>query len=161
MSERKSKRRVCSERRREKSRAAAQSRRGKESEMFTELALQLPLPQGRALHLDKASIVRLTLSYLRLRALLDTGAAERQVDSEDRVLGASIEGFLLLISQSGHIVYTSEAVARHVGIHQMELIGQSVFEFIHPCDQEEMNEALSTKQEPSVQGRRRDCDFFL
>ncbi|XP_058871903.1 hypoxia-inducible factor 1-alpha-like isoform X1 [Acipenser ruthenus] len=164
MSERTGKKRVCSERRREKSRAAAQSRRGRESEMFTELALQLPLPHSTALHLDKASIVRLTLSYLRLRALLDTaGAGDRKADSEDRdtVPGASIEGFLLLISQSGHIVYTSEAVASHVGIHQMELIGQSVFEFIHPCDQDEMNEALNSKQEPSVVGRRRDCDFFL
>lgn len=65
--------RVCSEKHREKSREAARSQGEKESEVFTQLALQLPLPLGTAQQLDKASIVRLTLSYLRLRELLHTG----------------------------------------------------------------------------------------
>lgn len=65
--------RVSSERRKEKSRDAARCRRGKESEVFYELARELPLPHSTTSNLDKASVMRLALSYLRLRKLLNTG----------------------------------------------------------------------------------------
>lgn len=65
--------RISSERRKEKSRDAARCRRSKESEVFYELAHQLPLPHTVSAHLDKASIMRLTISYLRMRKLLDAG----------------------------------------------------------------------------------------
>jgi len=51
----------------EKSRDAARSRRGKENFEFYELAKMLPLPGAITSQLDKASIVRLTIAYLRLR----------------------------------------------------------------------------------------------
>lgn len=66
-------RRVSSERRKEKSRDAARCRRGKESEVFYQLAQELPLSHSISSGLDKASIMRLTISYLRIRKLLSTG----------------------------------------------------------------------------------------
>lgn len=66
-------RRVSSERRKEKSRDAARCRRGKESEVFYQLAQELPLPHSISSSLDKASIMRLTISYLRIRTLLNAG----------------------------------------------------------------------------------------
>lgn len=66
-------RRVSSERRKEKSRDAARCRRGKESEVFYQLAQELPLPHSISSSLDKASIMRLTISYLRIRKLLNAG----------------------------------------------------------------------------------------
>lgn len=65
--------RVSSERRKEKSRDAARCRRGKESEVFYQLAQELPLPHSVSSSLDKASIMRLTISYLRMRILLNAG----------------------------------------------------------------------------------------
>ncbi|CAG7824011.1 unnamed protein product, partial [Allacma fusca] len=53
--------------RKEKSRDAARSRRGKENYEFYELAKMLPLPAAITSQLDKASIIRLTISYLRLK----------------------------------------------------------------------------------------------
>ncbi|KAI8744630.1 CAunnamed protein product, partial [Biomphalaria glabrata] len=53
--------------RKEKSRDAARSRRGKENYEFYELAKLLPLPAAITSQLDKASIIRLTISYLKLR----------------------------------------------------------------------------------------------
>lgn len=53
--------------RKEKSRDAARSRRGKENYEFYELAKMLPLPSAITSQLDKASIIRLTISYLKLR----------------------------------------------------------------------------------------------
>lgn len=65
--------RYPSERRKEKSRDAARCRRGKETEVFYELAHQLPLPHSVCSHLDKASIMRLTISFLRTHKLLASG----------------------------------------------------------------------------------------
>ena len=53
--------------RKERSRDAARSRRGKENAQFDELAKLLPLPPAITSQLDKASIVRLTISYLNMK----------------------------------------------------------------------------------------------
>lgn len=66
-------RRTSSERRKEKSRDAARCRRSKETEVFYDLAHQLPLPHSISSHLDKASIMRLAISFLRTHKLLATG----------------------------------------------------------------------------------------
>ncbi|KAM8942945.1 endothelial PAS domain-containing protein 1 isoform 2-T2 [Lycaon pictus] len=69
----KEKKRSSSERRKEKSRDAARCRRSKETEVFYELAHELPLPHSVSSHLDKASIMRLAISFLRTHKLLSSG----------------------------------------------------------------------------------------
>ncbi|KAA8594331.1 hypothetical protein FQN60_005165 [Etheostoma spectabile] len=59
--------------RKEKSRNAARSRRGKENFEFFELAKMLPLPGAITSQLDKASVIRLTISYLHMRAFASQG----------------------------------------------------------------------------------------
>ena len=59
--------------RKEKSRDAARSRRGKENYEFYELAKMLPLPPAITSQLDKASIIRLTISFLRLKDFSSNG----------------------------------------------------------------------------------------
>ncbi|KAM9787450.1 neuronal PAS domain-containing protein 3 [Syngnathus typhle] len=59
--------------RKEKSRDAARSRRGKENFEFYELAKMLPLPGAITSQLDKASIIRLTISYLKMRDFANQG----------------------------------------------------------------------------------------
>ncbi|KTF80311.1 hypothetical protein cypCar_00047777, partial [Cyprinus carpio] len=59
--------------RKEKSRNAARSRRGKENFEFFELAKMLPLPGAITSQLDKASIIRLTISYLHMRHFASQG----------------------------------------------------------------------------------------
>lgn len=73
--------RISSERRKEKSRDAARCRRSKESEVFYELSHQLPLPHNVSSHLDKASIMRLAISYLRIRRLLDAGEIKSNIQT--------------------------------------------------------------------------------
>lgn len=65
--------RNSSERRKERSRDAARCRRSKETEVFYELANQLPLPDSVSSHLDKASIMRLAISFLRTRKVIGSG----------------------------------------------------------------------------------------
>ncbi|XDV41991.1 hypothetical protein PO909_010750 [Leuciscus waleckii] len=139
------KKRVSSERRKEKSRDAARSRRGKESEVFYELAHQLPLPHNVTSHLDKASIMRLAISYLRMRKLLISDDSEKENELESQLNGfylKALEGFLMVLSEDGDIVYLSENVSKSMGLTQFDLTGHSVFEFSHPCDHEELREML-------------------
>ncbi|XP_038142188.1 hypoxia inducible factor 1 subunit alpha a [Cyprinodon tularosa] len=161
------KKRVSSERRKEKSRDAARCRRGKESEVFYELAKQLPLPQSTSSSLDKASIMRLTISYLRMRKLLciDELVAEEKTELDEQLNGSylkALDGFLIVLSEDGDMIYISENVNRCLGLAQFDLIGHSVFDFTHPCDQEELREMLVYRsgskkvKEPST-----ERNFFL
>uniref|UniRef100_A0A669AWA3 Hypoxia-inducible factor 1-alpha n=1 Tax=Oreochromis niloticus TaxID=8128 RepID=A0A669AWA3_ORENI len=139
--------RATSERRKEKSRDAARCRRGKESEVFYELAQQLPLSHSVSSSLDKASIMRLTISYLRMRKLLSTDEPPTEEDAElDMQLNSSylkaLEGFLMVLSEDGDMIYLSENVSKCLGLAQFDLTGHSVFDFTHPCDQEELREML-------------------
>lgn len=57
----------------EKSKTAARTRREKENSEFYELAKMLPLPSAITSQLDKASIIRLTTSYLKMRIVFPQG----------------------------------------------------------------------------------------
>ncbi|OWK49581.1 Hypoxia-inducible factor 3-alpha [Lonchura striata] len=70
--------------RRERSRDAARCRRSREAEVFGQLALALPFARGVSAHLDKASIMRLTISYLRVQRLLAAAPAGRGPTPEGR-----------------------------------------------------------------------------
>lgn len=58
------------EKRKEKSRDAARCRRSKETEIFTELGNSLPLAPEDVDQLDKASVMRLAISYLKVRNVM-------------------------------------------------------------------------------------------
>lgn len=57
----------------EKSKNAARSRREKENAEFLELSKLLPLPTAITTQLDKASIIRLTTAYLKMRQVFPDG----------------------------------------------------------------------------------------
>ena len=88
----------------EKSKNAAKTRREKENGEFYELAKLLPLPSAITSQLDKASIIRLTTSYLKMRAVFPEGKARQRSASPSgaeqgtrgsrrRVLGEGCGGF--------------------------------------------------------------------
>jgi len=82
--------------RKEKSRDAARSRRGKENYEFYELAKLLPLPAAITSQLDKASIIRLTISYLKLRDFSSHGDPpwQRDISSSTKSAAAAAKGQL-------------------------------------------------------------------
>lgn len=161
------KKRISSERRKEKSRDAARCRRSKESEVFYELAHQLPLPHNISSHLDKASIMRLAISYLRMRAVLSTCNSEEEEDDSDKQLNSfylkALDGFVMVLTEDGDMIYLSENVNKCMGLTQFELTGQSVFDFMHPCDHEELREMLTHRIAPVKKGKEQNTErsFFL
>jgi hypoxia-inducible factor 1 alpha len=138
------------EKRKEKSRDAARSRRSKETEVFTDLATVLPVPQEQVSQLDKASVMRLAIAYLRVRDMINLVPEPPEPDDhkilvDDSIFLKSLEGFLVVMSSEGDIVYMSENVSDYLGITQIDLMGQNIFEYSHPCDHEEIKEILSAK----------------
>ncbi|XP_014219350.1 single-minded homolog 2-like [Copidosoma floridanum] len=141
-----------------KSRDAAKQRREKENQEFTELAKLLPLPATITTQLDKASIIRLTTSYLKLRNLFPNGLGDEwgatpplnhpRAEGSIKELGfhllQTLEGFVFVVAPDGKIMYISETASTHLGLSQVELTGNSIFEYIHPQDRDEMNSMLNS-----------------
>lgn len=72
------------EKRKEKSRDAARTRRSRETEIFSDLGEALPLSKEEVEQLDKASVMRLVIAYLKVRDMVDTGEWElRSNDSRN------------------------------------------------------------------------------
>ncbi|XP_055604606.1 protein trachealess isoform X2 [Uranotaenia lowii] len=151
--------------RKEKSRDAARSRRGKENFEFYELAKMLPLPAAITSQLDKASIIRLTISYLKLKEFSENGVPAwnkeplgfqsytgPQYFNEmfETHLGThilqSLDGFALSTGVDGRFLYISETVSIYLGLSQVEMTGSSIFDYIHKSDHEELEHQLGIKK---------------
>ena len=144
-------RRKNSEKRKEKSRFAARARRSRESEIFNEMGSLLPLHQT----IDKASTMRLAISFIRTRNLIDKCSLENK--SEDKILSPDelnklgaidtllADTFFLVLTQDGHMPYISENVEKYLGLKQVDLLGLTVFEFSHPCDHSDIRDILAHK----------------
>ncbi|NXK10107.1 SIM2 protein, partial [Herpetotheres cachinnans] len=142
----------------EKSKNAAKTRREKENGEFYELAKLLPLPSAITSQLDKASIIRLTTSYLKMRAVFPEGLGDAwgqpsRIGPLDNVaveLGShllqTLDGFVFVVASDGKIMYISETASVHLGLSQVELTGNSIYEYIHPSDHDEMTAVLTAHQ---------------
>ena len=50
----------------------------------------------------------------------------------------TLNGFVFVLSKDGDIIYLSENVDRHLGLTQSDLMGQSIYDFSHPCDHDDI-----------------------
>ncbi|XP_075314342.1 endothelial PAS domain-containing protein 1 [Odontesthes bonariensis] len=179
------------ERRRAISREAARRRRRVESDVFGDLSRLLPLQPSVQTHMDKPSIIRLTLSYIRMHTLLKetsgTNAGTRhtylpgvegakelnrngRLDKEEKetkelMLSEEsnmylriLEGFLMVLSTEGDMIFLSDNVSKYMGLTQTELMGHNIFEYTHPCDHEEIRNNLRLTAEVCCSQKR---DFVL
>ncbi|KAG4078141.1 hypothetical protein HA402_002193, partial [Bradysia odoriphaga] len=148
------------EKRKEKSRDAARCRRSRETEIFTDLASILPLRSEDVEQLDKASVMRLSIAYLKIRDMLDmfpakptdkltsTELSNENSDQFENLVMQAVDGFLLVLSADGDIIFVSENVADILGIQQIDVIGQQIWDYSHQCDHDELRDILNG---------RRDC----
>uniref|UniRef100_A0A3P9DDS9 Hypoxia inducible factor 1 subunit alpha, like n=1 Tax=Maylandia zebra TaxID=106582 RepID=A0A3P9DDS9_9CICH len=150
-----------------RSRDAARCRRSQETEVFYELAHTLPLPRRVSTHLDKAAIMRVTLSFLRMHHLLRSGKKHREEKDEDPMdafYPQALAGFIMVMTEEGDMIYLTENVNKHIGITQLELLGQSIYDFVHPCDQEELRDLLTPRPGLSKKARTEQTserNFFM
>ncbi|XP_051579398.1 neuronal PAS domain-containing protein 3-like isoform X2 [Myxocyprinus asiaticus] len=112
--------------RKEKSRDAARSRRGKENFEFYELAKMLPLPGAITSQLDKASIIRLTISYLKMRDFANQGDPPWNLRIEGPPPNTSVKAIGSQRRRSPSAV-ASDIFEPHLGSHILQSLDGFVF----------------------------------
>ncbi|XP_055720626.1 neuronal PAS domain-containing protein 3-like isoform X7 [Salvelinus fontinalis] len=112
--------------RKEKSRDAARSRRGKENFEFYELAKMLPLPGAITSQLDKASIIRLTISYLKMRDFANQGDPPWNLRMEGPPPNTSVKAIGDQRRRTPSAV-ASEIFEPHLGSHILQSLDGFVF----------------------------------
>lgn len=55
----------------------------------------------------------------------------------------TLDGFIFVVAPDGKIMYISETASTHLGLSQVELTGNSIYDYIHAYDQDEMARVLS------------------
>ncbi|AWO95980.1 putative aryl hydrocarbon receptor-like [Scophthalmus maximus] len=128
------------------------------------LAGLLPFAEDVISSLDKLSILRLSVSFLRtknffsvaLKNQLSNGKGKSSDRSGDGKMAASadrpvpegelllqaLNGFVLVVTAEGTIFFCSHTIQDYLGFHQTDVMHQSVFELIHTEDQQEFRRNL-------------------
>ncbi|CAD5120636.1 DgyrCDS9201 [Dimorphilus gyrociliatus] len=140
------------------SRDAARTRRTKESEIFQELTALLPINETFRQQIDKAASLRLCLSHVTLRHLFGDESRAGTEDKVSQYCLRSLDGFVMLLKNDGQIIFVNESSLKELGLCQIDLIGQQVFEFIHPSDHDEINEVFKCLRIPIDNERK---EFFI
>ncbi|XP_057337355.1 hypoxia-inducible factor 1-alpha isoform X2 [Microplitis mediator] len=155
--------RRSNDKRKEKSRDAARCRRSRETDIFVNMAAALPISPDETAHLDKSSVMRLAIAYLKIRSVataLEKPLAKIESTIEgDEFFPQALDGFMLVLASNGDMVYLSENVSEYLGISQLDMMGQSVYDYSHPCDHDEIREFLLMK--PKDIDEKCSCNFFI
>uniref|UniRef100_A0A672YQ98 Aryl hydrocarbon receptor n=1 Tax=Sphaeramia orbicularis TaxID=375764 RepID=A0A672YQ98_9TELE len=130
------------------------------------LASLLPFPEEVTASLDKLSILRLSVSYLRAKNFFSAANGvglekydpvqfstpfqlvlllDHQYNANHALVffdPQALNGFILVITASGTIFYSSHTIQDYLGFHQTDVMHQSVYELVHTEDQQELRRNL-------------------
>ncbi|XP_045683492.1 aryl hydrocarbon receptor [Phyllostomus hastatus] len=124
------------------------------------LASLLPFPQDVINKLDKLSVLRLSVSYLRAKSFFDVAlksspASRSGVQDnggtkfggglnfhEGEFLLQALNGFVLVVTTDAVVFYASSTIQDYLGFQQSDVIHQSVYELIHTEDRAEFQRQL-------------------
>uniref|UniRef100_A0AAY5F3B5 Aryl hydrocarbon receptor n=1 Tax=Electrophorus electricus TaxID=8005 RepID=A0AAY5F3B5_ELEEL len=121
----------------------------------------LPFSEDVRSRLDKLSVLRLSVGYLKVKSFFSAtmkktvgGAGGWPMDragplggngqitssldgvnfSEGELLLQALNGFVLVVTAEGYVFYASPTIQDYLGFHQSDVVHQSVFELIHTDD---------------------------
>ncbi|XP_036395929.1 aryl hydrocarbon receptor-like [Megalops cyprinoides] len=140
----------------------------------------LPFSEDVRARLDKLSVLRLSVGYLKVKSFFNAtmrkgsvgwpgdrseglhsnGQSGTSTDgvtfSEGDLLLQALNGFVLVVTAEGYVFYASPTIQDYLGFHQSDVVHQSVFELIHTDDRamfrRQLHFALNPNQLSSEQG---------
>nr|XP_055063448.1 aryl hydrocarbon receptor-like isoform X1 [Misgurnus anguillicaudatus] len=121
-----------------------------------QLTTLLPFTEEIRARLDKLSVLRLSVGYLKIKNYFTATLRKRSgsefssnagdnetvtsIDgvhfSEGDLLLHALNGFVMVVSSDGFIFYASPTIQDYLGFHQSDVIHQSVFDLIHIDDRD-------------------------
>lgn len=135
------------DKRKEDSKIAARNRRSKESDLSDALQTLVSTPYGEQGTLDKTSVIRLAVAYLKSRDIIGRGINFVDLKEEEKLpefdVVTCLRGFSLVLGPEGDIVHVSNNVGQYVGLGPVELVGQTLADYIHPSDEAKLASLIS------------------
>ncbi|KAF1382921.1 hypothetical protein PFLUV_G00148840 [Perca fluviatilis] len=131
----------------------------------------LPFEGEVRTRLDKLSVLRLSVGYLRVKSyfkatmknssssLMFSGVngqngnnADTAGFSEGDLLLQALNGFAMVVTSEGSVFYVSSTIKDYLGFHQSDVVHQSVFELIHTDDRAVFRQQLHFALNPPSVG---------
>ncbi|XP_048833867.1 aryl hydrocarbon receptor 2 [Brienomyrus brachyistius] len=129
----------------------------------------LPFSEDVQARLDKLSVLRLSVGYLKVKSFFNAtikknslgwmagygtnGTSASTIDgvsfSEGELLLQALNGFVLVVTAEGYVFYASPTVQDYLGFHQSDVVHQSVYDLIHTDDRAMFRRQLHFALDPT------------